>query len=180
VLDAKHPYSMGIRLRVTGKAVSEVEAVVTDAGDWLFNAQNAYDKMKAESWDIIPVAERSSRATLEAAANAYFDSFLFGLGTVHVPWGFPCRRLEGGSYTGNGSATDTCSVGVPNGQLPVNLYDRRFVTDVVLGATVGLVRYGARGRPDAHLFRLEHDKLRYVHTLTVCGADPNCGGRPGN
>ena len=180
VLDETHPISMGIRLRLTGNVISEVEAIVTDEGDWLFNAQNYYDRASAEDWGIIPIAERSSRATLEAAANAYFDQFLLGLGSIYVPWGYPCRRLEGGAYTGNGSPTDSCSVGVPDGSLPVNLAERRFVTDEALGATVGLVRYGARRRPDAHLFRLEHDKLRFVHTLTVCDPEPNCGGRPGN
>jgi hypothetical protein len=179
VRDESHPYSIGTRLRVTANAVSEVEVVVTDEGDWLFNAQDAFDKSSAEDWSIIPESERSSRATLEAAANAYFDQFLFGLGTVYVPWGYPCHRLEGGVYTGNGSPTDSCAVGVPNGDIPVNIAQRRFVTDVALGATVGLVRFGAKARPDVHLFRLEHDKLHYVHTLTVCDPEPMCGGRPG-
>lgn len=177
VTDASHPYSIGTRLRVTGDSVSEVEAIVTDEGDWLFNAQNAYDKASQEDWSILPIRERSSRATLEAAANAYFDQFLTGLGGVYVPWGYPCRRLEGGAYTGNGSPTDSCSVGVPDGG--VNIFARRFVTDEAAGATVGLVRFGLYGRPDAHLFRLENDKLRYVHTLTVCEPEPMCGGRPG-
>jgi hypothetical protein len=177
VTNGSHPYSIGTRLRVTGDAISEVETIVTDEGDWLFNAQNAYDKSSAEDWGIIPIRERSSRATLEAAANAYFDQFLTGLGGVYVPWGYPCRRLEGGAYTGNGSPTDSCSVGVPDGG--VNIFARRFVTDVAIGATVGLVRFGLYGRPDAHLFRLENDKIRYVHTLTVCEPEPMCGGRPG-
>lgn len=180
VLDESHPRSMGVRLRVTGNLVSEVEAIITDEGDWLFNAQVAYDSMSAEDWFVIPVRERTSRDDLEAAANAYFDSFLTGLNTIYVPWGYPCRRLEGGAYTGNGSETDSCSVGVPDGSLPVNIAERRFVTDVVLGATVGIVRFGAQRRPDAHLFRLENDVMRWVHTLTVCDPEPMCGGRPGN
>jgi len=30
---------------------------------------------------------------------------------VKVPWGTPCARLEGGSYTGSGKPTDRCDVG---------------------------------------------------------------------
>jgi hypothetical protein len=180
VLDEAHPRSMGVRLRLIGTLVAEVEAIVTDEGDWLFNAAVAAENAAAEDWSVIPPTERSSRAVLEAAANAYFDQFLTGLGTIYVPWGYPCRRLEGGAYTGRGTPQDSCSVGVPDGSLPVNLAERRFVTDPARGATVGLVRYGAQRRPDAHLFRIEHGKLRWVHTLTVCEPQPMCGGRPGN
>ena len=102
VLDESHSYSIGTRLRVTANAVSEVEVVVTDEGDWLFNAQNAFDRSSAEDWSIIPESER-----------------------------------------------------------------------------FGLARFGAKARSDVHLFRLEHDKLHYVHTLTVCDPEPMCGGRPG-
>jgi hypothetical protein len=165
VTDESHPYAFATRLRVTAGSITELESIVTDEGDWLFNPEVTLARSSAENWSLIPVNERGDRATLEAAGNAYFNQFFSGPNSVYVPWGMPCNRLEGGAYTGNGSVTDTCNVGVPEG---MNIVNRRFVTDTAMGATVGLVRFGPNLIPDAHLFRLEHGMIRYVHTLTVC------------
>jgi hypothetical protein len=168
VLDAAHPYAIGTRLRVVAGTVTELEAIVTDDGDWLFNPQVTFERSSAEPWDILPAGARSDRATLIAAANAYFDQFFSGPNTVYVPWGTPCNRLEGGIYSGDGSPDDSCNVGVPSG---MNISGRRFVVDEAMGAVVGLVRFGPNRIPDTHLFRLENGRIRYVHTLTVCGDD---------
>lgn len=165
VLDERHPYAMGARLRVVAGTITELEAMVTDDGDWLFNPEVTFERSSAETWDVVPEHERSSRATLEAAANAYFDQFFSGPNTIYVPWGTPCNRLEGGAYTGNGSPDDSCNVGVPSG---MNISHRRFVVDEAMGAIVGFVRFGPNLIPDTHLFRLEGGRIRYVHTLTVC------------
>lgn len=139
--------------------------MVTDEGDWLFDPQMTFDHSSTENWELLPPNARSDRATLEAAANAYFDQFFSGPNTVYVPWGSPCNRLEGGTYTGNGSLTDSCNVGVPSG---INISGRRFLVDEAMGAIVGFVRFGPNRIPDTHLFRLVNGKIRYVHTLTVC------------
>jgi hypothetical protein len=168
VLDEEHSYALGTRLRVVAGTITELEAIVTDEGDWLFNPQVTFERSSAERWDILPESARSERATREAAANAYFDQFFSGPDTVAVPWGTPCNRLEGGAYTGNGSPEDSCNVGVPSG---MNISHRRFVIDEAMGAVVGFVRFGPNVIPDTHLFRLENGKIRYVHTLTVCAPD---------
>ena len=86
-----------------------------------------------------------------------------------MPWGYPCNRTEGGMHTGNGSPTDSCDVGVPSG---VNIANRRFIVDETIGAVQVFCTFGAgaagggSGAPDTHLFRVEHGKLHYVHTLT--------------
>lgn len=171
VTDEAHSYALATRLRVTAGTIMELESIVTDEGDWLFNAGAALEHSSAEQWDVLESHRRSSRASLVAAANAYFDQFFSGPNTAYVPWGMPCNRLEGGIYTGNGSSTDSCNVGVPSG---MNIVDRRFVVDEAMGAVVGLVRLGPALVPDAHLFRLVDGKIRYVHTLTVCTV-PGCG-----
>lgn len=174
VTNAEHPYALATRLRLSGTTVTELESIVTDEGDWLFNAAAALERTSAENWYVLPENERVSRAALEAAANAYFDQFFTGPNTVYVPWGTPCNRLEGGIYSGRGTPQDTCNAGVPQG---MNIVHRRFVVDEALGAVVGLVRMGPNLLPDAHLFRLENGKIRYVHTLTVCTV-PQCGFGP--
>lgn len=175
--DPAHPYVVGTRLGIRGGQVGQVETLVTDADDWLFNAANTLKYAQAENWSEIPAAERDSRATLLAAANAYLD--LFNDKNVKVPWGSPCARLEGGMYTGKGAPgvstpEDSCSVGVPSG---VKIVERRYVVDEALGAVTVINVFGNNQLPDAHTFRVEKGKLRYVHTITVCKTF-NCGFKP--
>jgi hypothetical protein len=168
VTDKAEPYVAGVRLRVSHDRIAEVEVLWTSTGYWLFDADAYLKYASMEQWDPIPADRRDSRGTIVAAANAYLDAFLEGK-IDRVPWGFPCVRIEGGMYTGKGQPDDSCEVGVPGG---VNIANRRFVVDEVLGSvvvycTVGVGGpNGGSGAPDTHLFRIENGKLRYVHTLT--------------
>lgn len=162
VTDPSHPYVIGTRLRVNHDKIAEIEMLVTQKGDWLFNADNYMKWSPNENWGVIPAGQRDTRDTLVAAANAYLDAFLEKR-TDLVPWGYPCERTEGGLRTGKGLPTDSCEVGVPAG---VNIVERRFIVDETIGSVVAFCRFGVGGIPDTHLFRIEHGKLRYVHTLT--------------
>jgi hypothetical protein len=168
VTDPANPYVLGTRLRINHDKIAEIEIIWTTTGYWLFNAENYLKYSSTEDWGPIPAEERDSRGTLVAAANAYLDAFLEQK-IDQVPWGFPCVRVEGGAYTGRGTPTDSCEVGVPAG---VNIVNRRFVVDEVIGSVVVFCTFGAggptggSGSPDTHLFRVEGGKLRYVHTLT--------------
>lgn len=168
VTDEEQPYVLGTRMRINHDKIAEIEIIWTTTGYWLFNADNYLQYSSSEDWGPIPAEDRDSRGTLVSAANAYLDAFLEGK-IDQVPWGFPCVRVEGGLYTGTGSADDSCEVGVPAG---VNIANRRFVVDEVIGSVVVYCTFGAggpaggSGSPDTHLFRVENGKLRYVHTLT--------------
>jgi hypothetical protein len=169
VTDKAHPYVMGVRQRVVLGQVSEFDAMITDQGDWLFNADNYLKYSPGENWGVIPAAARDTRDTLIAAANAYEDAFLDN--AVVVPWGMPCNRLEGGIRTGKGNADDSCTGGLPTGMI---FADRRAIADPETGAVVLLSKFTQNDQPDSHLFRVEKGKIRYAHTLTVCTI-PNCG-----
>jgi hypothetical protein len=168
VTDKAAPYVFGTRLRVNHDKIAEIEILWTTTGYWLFNADAYLKYSSTEQWDPIPAEKRDSRDTLVAAANAYLDAFLEKRIDL-VPWGFPCVRVEGGAYTGKGSPSDSCEVGVPGG---VNIANRRFVVDEVRGTVQVYCTFGAgsptggSGAPDSHLFRVENGKLRYVHTMT--------------
>jgi len=162
VTDKTHPYVIGTRLRINHDKIAEIESLVTQEGDWLFNADNYFKWSPNENWGVIPPEQRDSRDTLVAAANAYFDAFLEKKLDL-VPWGYPCNRTEGGIHTGKGVPEDSCQVGVPAG---VNIVARRFIVDETIGAVVGFCTFGVGGLPDTHLFRVEKGKLRYVHTLS--------------
>lgn len=172
VTDKNHPYVIGTRLKISGGKLLEIVSLVTDEGDWLFNADNYLKWSSSEKWEVIPEDKRSDRKTLVAAADAYLD--MFKDSSTKVPWGKPCARLEGGIYTGKGLPDDTCEVGIPEDG-NILLVNRHYVVDEDIASVVVFLRFdGEDGQPDSHLFRLENGKLRYVHTLTVC-LEPNCG-----
>jgi hypothetical protein len=171
IIDAKssHPHVLGTRLKVTDNKIAEVEALVTDKDDWLFNAENYLKYSSQEKWDVLPPAQRTDRETLLKAANSYFDVFKDRTAAERVPWNVPCARLEGGAYTNpNGDPKAICTGGPPlEGTLQIT--NRRFIVDLDMGTVVGLVDFGEKnGWPDSHTFRLESGKVRYVHTLTAC------------
>ena len=168
VTDKVAPYVAGVRMRVNHDRIAEIEVITTTTGYWGFNADNFLKYSEGEDWSPVPADRRDSYGTLLNAANAYLDAFLEAKIDL-VPWGYPCERIEGGMFTGRNSPQDTCEAGVPSG---VNIANRHFVVDPVMGAVVAWCTFGAggpnggSGAPDAHLFRLENGKLRYVHTIT--------------
>jgi hypothetical protein len=167
--DKSHPYVIGSNLRLAKGKIVAIESLVSDQDDWLFDADNVLKISPTENWGVIDKNARDRRATLLAAANAYFD--VFKDNSVKVPWGTPCNRLEGGLRTGKGAPDDSCNVGVPSG---MDIHDRHFVVDEEIGSVVGLNRFGENDLPDSHLFRVEAGKIRYAHTITICTL-PHCG-----
>jgi len=161
VTDKATPYVSGIRMRVNHDKIAEIEIITTTTGEWLFNADNYLKYSIDENWGPIPADRRNTRAELVRAGNAYLDAFLEAKIDL-VPWGYPCVRVEGGATTARGTDADTCESGMPGG---VNITNRRFVVDEVIGSVVIWCSFGG-GAPDTHLFRVENGKLRYVHTLT--------------
>ncbi|BBC73126.1 conserved hypothetical protein [Altererythrobacter sp. B11] len=173
ILDKERPMVLATQVGSGFFGVGPFNNIVTDEGDWLFDAEKTAYYASREDWSEIPEGQRNTREELIAAANAYLDSFKDK--SVQVPWGTPCARLEGGIYTGKGQPTDSCNVGVPDG---VELTDRDYIVDPALGAVAVFLKFGEKKRPDSHLFRIEDGKIRYVHTVTNCGDEVNCGFPP--
>ena len=170
ITDPKHPYVLATIVNTRGGTVNGFDVIVADEGDWLFNAEKTLYYAQREDWGVIPEDRRNTREEIKAAADAYLD--LFKDKTVQVPWGTPCARLEGSVYTGKGTPEDTCNVGVPEN---IDMIDRRYVIDPVYGSVAVFLKMGPNQRPDAHVFRIEDGKIRFVHTVTNCKGDNNCG-----
>jgi len=160
------PYVIGVQMYFADDTISKIDTLITTTGDWLFNATGTLYWASQEDWGTIPEDERDSREVIQAGADAYCD--IFSDKSVEVPWGYPCARLEGGAYTGNGGPDDKCDVGIPSG---VTLTDRRYVIDETIGAVSVFLSFN--GIPDSHAFRVEKGKLRFVHTITVMSARSN-------
>jgi len=174
VADEKNQYQIGTQIRYepNGRYINKIETMLTKPGDWFFNATNALNYARSETWAPIPEAKRDTRAVIKAAGDAYLDRF--GSNKTVVPWGLPCARLEGGRYFGGNKPTDTCDIGMPAaGGLP--MWNRRYVIDEVMGVVDIFVSFGGTetrpGSPDTHEFRVEGGKIRYVHTMTAQGSN---------
>jgi hypothetical protein len=177
VTQGGHPYVVGTRLYLHQGKVIRVDSIVTDPGDWLFNA-NAYLKYtSAENWQPLLKYQHTPPAEMIRGANAYLDAFADKF--TDIPWGQPCARLEGGAYTNRDNKPDaSCEVGIPAGVLYI--VNRDYLVDEEMGAINVFCRFGnsATGGPDSHTFRFIDGKLRAVHTLSALPgpqADDNGG-----
>ena len=166
VTEGGHHYVIGTRLYMNEGKIIRIDSLVSDKGDWLFNA-NAYKKYaSSEDWGVLPKNERIPGQQLINGANAYLDQFSDKF--TDAPWGSPCARLEGGAYTDpDGKPDSTCKVGIPNGILYI--VNRDYLVDEEKGVINIFCRFGnsTSGMPDSHTFRLVNGKFRYVHTISV-------------
>jgi hypothetical protein len=173
VTEGGHPYVIGTRLKLKDGKIALIDSLVTDEGDWLFNAADYLKYSKMSDWSVLKLDDRVGRQDLIDAGNQYFD-FVFLDAGIRPPWGTPCARLEGGAYTNaKNEDKDTCQIPGPLGELFI--VNRTFVVDEEMGAVNVFCRFGdsANGMPDSHLFRLVNGRYRWIHTLSV-----NLTGKP--
>ena len=166
VTEGGHPYVIGTRLYMHEGKIIRVDSLVTDKGDWLFNAKAYLAYSTKEDWSDLHKYQKTAPAEMIRGANAYLDAFSDKFS--EVPWGVPCARLEGGAYTNRTGATNaSCEVGIPPGVLYI--VNRDYLVDEEKGVINVFCRFGdsTSGMPDTHSFRFIDGKVRGVHTLSV-------------
>jgi hypothetical protein len=171
VADAANPYVIGTQIHhgTDGKIVL-IDSVASTTNSWIFDAKKTLQYVLQEKWEPIPEGKRDSRAAIQSAGDAYLDMWSNATASNAVPWGTPCVRLEGSAYTGKGSADDSCKPGIPSNHNQAPNTHRRYVIDESMGSVnILCVWEHMMMAADSHEFRLEGGKLRYVHTMTVCG-----------
>ena len=140
---------------------------------------NSVLKTKDQDWEgILPIAERSSRLAMIAAADDYFN--MFTKEPIHgTPFAKPCNRWEngfqttkGGSFGGKVYVAGDCS---PKGLVISNHGPRRFLVDVEEGAVVAYVHF-AGSLPDFHMFKMINGKVKFIQA--VIGAPSKSMGWP--
>ncbi|KAH9208108.1 hypothetical protein DL95DRAFT_42573 [Leptodontidium sp. 2 PMI_412] len=175
ITDAANPYVIGTQLRhddIDGK-ITLIDSIASTANSWIFDAKKTLQYVLQEKWDVIPEGKRDSRAVIQAAGDAYMDMWSDASAPAKVPWGTPCVRLEGSAYTGTGKPDDSCKPGIPSNHSQAGNTHRRHVIDEAMGSvSIFCVWEHMMMAADSHEFRLEGRKLRYVHTMTVCGGKP--------
>jgi len=167
----KKPYVIHWRMVFTDNKITTAHSLVAKDGDWAFNAAGHLKWTKTEKWESIPEAKRDTRAVIKAAGDAYLDSW--GDSKIKPPYGAPCTRLEGGSYTsGANPTTNTCTM--PAFPQALKCGNRRYVIDEELGAVdifndfPFIDKAKPNGAPSGNFMRVEGGQLRYIHENTIC------------
>jgi hypothetical protein len=169
ITDKAHPYVIGTRLTLREGKISEINTMVTDKGDWSFDATKFLSSSKDEDWGILPVEKRGDRQTIINAGNAYFDK-IFDWTKDTLPWDPQCYRIEGSAIA------KPCTVATSGNSVKTTC--RTYVVDMDKQA-LDIYCYFGFGA-DSHLFRLVNKKILYIHTMTACGdtvtSQPGCWG----
>ena len=97
--DTKAPYAT--RLKVVGGTVAEVETIVVRPQDSGIPFVTADIKPLPVWNEMLPAAQRTSRADMIAAANGYFETLQLNDGTLHVQFTDDCNRRENGMRSTN-------------------------------------------------------------------------------
>jgi len=91
-----NPIVLALRIRASGGAVSEIEAVACRGHERIFNPAGMLARAAFDA--VVPPAERPSRPFLLNAANAYFDGIEQSNGDI-IPSADDCARVENGVQT---------------------------------------------------------------------------------
>jgi len=170
---AVRPILFGVRLRVEGGRISEIESIVAREREFAFDTDGAL-ATKDQDWEsLLPPEERSSRLAMVAAADDYFGMFA-AAPVVHTPFASPCDRWENGMFaTAGGTALPgedgkaapmrphDCS---PKGLVISNHGPRRFLVDVEAGLVVAFVHF-AGSLPDFHVFKMRDGKVERINAV---------------
>jgi len=153
-IQEKYPSLLVVRLKIAGRKITQVETTVAHGTNPVLPPRDGFEVtpdlsllavIKPFLETTLPPSQRSSRAQLIAAANAYFDGIEHEPG--HVPFAPGCNRIENGQLTTN---NPTNTEGLPplgcEGQFKAKLFtyisvvrDRRFpVVDVSRGLVVAM------------------------------------------
>jgi len=197
VTNPEHPYVINAQVYVVDGRVSELDVLVTDKGDFTFNATTYQAIGYSQKWGLIPKSERSTREYLKDAGDAYLEHLH---SRAPFPVRAPCMILSSGYDSSKGNDTvDACTHEPYKPGDPIQtMHNRRYLIDEVCidwlkmlslliscDQSFGVVNIftlftgldknlTAALIPDSHLFRLENGKIRYIHLAAAC-INPNCG-----
>jgi hypothetical protein len=167
------PILFGVRLRVEGGRITEIESIIAREREFAFDAEGVL-ATKDQDWEsLLPPEERSSRLAMVAAADDYFGMFA-AAPEVRTPFANPCDRWENGMFaTAGGTAlpgedgkaapmkAHDCS---PKGLVISNHGPRRFLVDVEAGLVVAFVHF-AGSLPDFHVFRMRSGEVERINAV---------------
>ncbi|NLV31463.1 MAG: hypothetical protein GXY47_09935 [Acidobacteria bacterium] len=174
ILDEKgNPLLYGVRLKVDGGKISEIEAILARGKEVL--DVPAILATADHDWEaVLPPEERSSRLSMIAAADDYFELFVKEQ-KPHVSelaYSAACDRWENGAQTTKGGMNQgvampehNCS---PKGFADMKHPFRRFLVDEETGVVVAYVLFN-NVWPDFHMFRMRNGRVEWIQAYFEYG-----------
>jgi hypothetical protein len=165
----------GVRLKVDKEKISEIEAIVV-RGKEVLDVKAILDT-KDQDWEgILPPEQRSSRLSMMAAADDYFELFVKEQKqkVSELPFSGICDRWENGMQTTKGGKNQgvvmpahICS---PKGfaDMAQTHGPRRFLVDVETGTVVAYVLFD-NVWPDFHMFKMRNGKVEWIQAYFEYG-----------
>ncbi len=159
---------IGLRIKVVGGKMTEIETIVVRPGD--YTASFAVDSNPAAIIDIaedigwhdeVPQAQRPTRQQLTAWVDKYFRAFPSGVCNVTSA----CRRLEngGGNFSCGTGASCSASTPTTGGEFE----PRVIVVDEVRGIAAGftIFDFQTTGHLDMHMIKMSGGQVHAVHAI---------------
>jgi hypothetical protein len=167
------PMLYGFRLKIEKNQISEIEAIVVRGKEVL--DVPAIMATKDQDWEsIIPSEQRSSRLSMIAAADDYFEQFVQKqpMRVSVLPYSKPCDRWENGAQTTKGGTNQgvtmpahNCS---PKGFADMSFSPRRFLVDVETGVVVAYTLFNYTW-PDFHMFKMRNGYVELIQAYFEYG-----------
>jgi hypothetical protein len=130
VTSPAHPYVINTQIYVVDGAAKEIDVLVTEEGDFSFNATTYKTIGYSQKWDLIPKSERSTREYLKNAGDAYFEHLH---SRAPFPVHAPCMILSSGFDSSKGNTSvDACTHEPYKPGEPIQtMINRRYLIDEV-------------------------------------------------
>jgi hypothetical protein len=167
------PMLYGVRLKIDNEKISEIEAIIV-RGAQVLSAPSILDT-KDQDWEgILPPEQRSSRLSMMAIADDYFELFVKERKpqVSELPFLPTCDRWENGMQTTKGGSNmgvampaHNCS---PKGFADMAHPARRFLVDVETGVVVAYILYN-NDWPDFHMFKVKNGHVDWVQAYFEYG-----------
>ena len=173
VPDGTRDIPYGLRLKLVGGKITEIETIAVQAGDYKVFGSDFPSNTGAISrsatvvkWaDPVPEGMRNTRAEIEKWLNKYFRSFPAGGCNLASN----CQRLENGGGNFECSAALSCGTAEPSAT-GGTLRPRLFVIDVERGIGVGFVMF--MGHTDFHMIKMYGGQIYAVHAILAAAMNP--------
>jgi len=159
---------VGVRLKVAGAKLTEIETIVVRPGDYTASFAVASNPAaiitiaKDIGWhDEVPQAQRPTRQQLTGWIDKYFRAFPSGVCNVTSA----CRRLENGGGNFSCGTGASCSANTPTSG--GEFVPRVIVVDELRGIAAGftIFDYQTTGHLDMHMVKMSGGQVHAVHAM---------------
>ena len=177
-----NPMLYGVRLKVDKEKISEIEAILA-RGKEVLDVKAILDT-KDQDWEgILPSEQRSSRLTMIATADDYFELFTQKQPqrVSSVAYSKTCDRWENGMQTTKGGTNQGVTMPAhncnPKGFADMTHSPRRFLVDVETGVVVAYTLFN-NVWPDFHMFKMRNGYVELIQAYFEYGKQYKTIGWP--